>query len=254
MKTIGFMRMLSGVAVVSSILFGGVPASASVLELTKKVAGMTVHYKVVLPDGYDATKAYPAILAFGGGPQTMNTVDGILNRNFQDRGREARLHRRGAGRARRRAVLRRRRADLSGLPEDDPCGLQDSGREVSHRGRIQWRHRCAPHRGCQSAIFPLGHRVPRIFVGTDAGQASGDLEDVRLHVCRRKRRVPLARRDAKPRWSSCARREPSRATPSRRGSRTGWTRWPARMPAGSSRASRRRRRAAPSSVEPLPSL
>jgi poly(3-hydroxybutyrate) depolymerase len=83
MKAIGFMRMLSGVAVVSSIMFGGVPARASVLEQAKMVAGVTVHYKVVLPDGYDASKTYPAIIAFGGGPQTMNTVDGILSRNFQ---------------------------------------------------------------------------------------------------------------------------------------------------------------------------
>jgi dipeptidyl aminopeptidase/acylaminoacyl peptidase len=37
----------------------------------------------VLPNGYDPTKAYPAILALGGGPQTMNTVDAILTRNFR---------------------------------------------------------------------------------------------------------------------------------------------------------------------------
>src|SRR4029079_3888373 len=43
----------------------------------------TVHYKVVLPDGYDRAKAYPAILAFGGGPQTMNTVDAGLTRNLR---------------------------------------------------------------------------------------------------------------------------------------------------------------------------
>ena len=83
MKAIGFMRMLSGVAVVSAIVFGGVKATASVQELTKKVAGFTVRYKVVLPDGYDATKTYPAIIALGGGPQTMNSVDGTLNRNFR---------------------------------------------------------------------------------------------------------------------------------------------------------------------------
>jgi poly(3-hydroxybutyrate) depolymerase len=58
-------------------------AHAEVRELTKKVAGTTVHYKVVLPNGYDPAKAYPAILAIGGGPQTMNTVDGILMRNFR---------------------------------------------------------------------------------------------------------------------------------------------------------------------------
>ena len=83
MRAIGFMRMLSGVAVVSSMVFGSVPARAGVVEQTKQVAGFTVHYKVVLPDGYDASKAYPGIIAFGGGPQTMNTVDGILTRNFR---------------------------------------------------------------------------------------------------------------------------------------------------------------------------
>src|SRR5258706_11317402 len=83
MKAIGFMRMMSGVAVVSSIVFGGVPARADVLDQTKKAAGVTVHYKVVLPNGYDATKTYPAIIALGGGPQTMNTVNGILTRNFR---------------------------------------------------------------------------------------------------------------------------------------------------------------------------
>jgi poly(3-hydroxybutyrate) depolymerase len=56
---------------------------AEVLDKSKKVAGKTVQYKVVLPNGYDPAKAYPAILAFGGGPQTMNTVDGILTRNFR---------------------------------------------------------------------------------------------------------------------------------------------------------------------------
>jgi poly(3-hydroxybutyrate) depolymerase len=82
MKATGFMALLSGVAVVSSLLFA-MPATASVLEKTKKVAGVTVNYKVVLPDGYDATKTYPGIIAFGGGPQSMNTVDGMLTRNFR---------------------------------------------------------------------------------------------------------------------------------------------------------------------------
>jgi poly(3-hydroxybutyrate) depolymerase len=59
------------------------PVRADVTEHTKKIAGMTVHYKVVLPGGYDASRTYPAILAFGGGPQTMNTVDGLLTRNLR---------------------------------------------------------------------------------------------------------------------------------------------------------------------------
>src|SRR5215471_17139881 len=59
------------------------PLQAEVIEKTKQVDGTTIHYKVVLPSGYDPARAYPAILAFGGGPQTMNTVDTILNRNFR---------------------------------------------------------------------------------------------------------------------------------------------------------------------------
>ena len=74
-------RIGPAVAIASALAV--LPGRASVLEQSKKVHGVTVHYKVVLPDGYDATKAYPGILAFGGGPQTMNTVDGVLNRNLR---------------------------------------------------------------------------------------------------------------------------------------------------------------------------
>ena len=58
-------------------------AQATLLEKSMKVGGTTVEYKVVLPDGYNPSNAYPAILAFGGGPETMNTVDGVLNRNLR---------------------------------------------------------------------------------------------------------------------------------------------------------------------------
>jgi predicted esterase len=60
------------------------PAKAEVLEKTKNIGGVTVHYKVVLPNNYDPNKAYPGILAFGGGPQTMNTVDSTIDRNFRE--------------------------------------------------------------------------------------------------------------------------------------------------------------------------
>jgi poly(3-hydroxybutyrate) depolymerase len=59
------------------------PTQADLLDMTKKVAGTVVHYKVVLPNGYDPANTYPGILAFGGGPQTMNTVDSVLTRNFR---------------------------------------------------------------------------------------------------------------------------------------------------------------------------
>jgi poly(3-hydroxybutyrate) depolymerase len=60
------------------------PVKAEVLDKTKNIGGTTVHYKVVLPKNYDASKAYPGVLAFGGGPQTMNVVDSVIDRNFRD--------------------------------------------------------------------------------------------------------------------------------------------------------------------------
>ena len=60
------------------------PVKAEVLDKTKNIGGTTVHYKVVLPNNYDASKAYPGVLAFGGGPQTMNVVDSVIARNFRD--------------------------------------------------------------------------------------------------------------------------------------------------------------------------
>lgn len=59
------------------------PASAEVVEKTTTVDGVAVHYKVVLPTSYDPSKTYPGIVALGGGPQTMNTVDGVLTRNLR---------------------------------------------------------------------------------------------------------------------------------------------------------------------------
>jgi len=64
-------------------LFTAATARAEVLEKSRKVAGVTVQYKVVLPSNYDPAKTYPGIVALGGGPQTMNTVDGVLNRNLR---------------------------------------------------------------------------------------------------------------------------------------------------------------------------
>src|SRR5450755_42036 len=75
--------MLPAAAMAAVGMFLIQPLQADMIEKTEQVSGTTVHYKVVLPNGYDPAKAYPAILALGGGPQTMNTVDGILSRNFR---------------------------------------------------------------------------------------------------------------------------------------------------------------------------
>jgi len=75
------IRMLLALPLAAVFLVA--PLRAEVFERAKKVGDTTVHFKLVLPDGYDAAKTYPAILAFGGGPQNMNTVDNIVNRNFR---------------------------------------------------------------------------------------------------------------------------------------------------------------------------
>jgi poly(3-hydroxybutyrate) depolymerase len=82
MKPLSPNRMLA-VAATAAVAMSATQLHAEQFEKTKKVGGTTVHYKVVLPDGYDPATAYPAILALGGGPQTMNTVDSVLSRNFR---------------------------------------------------------------------------------------------------------------------------------------------------------------------------
>ena len=66
------------------VILASLPVKADVLDKTKNIGGTTVHYKVVLPNKFDASKTYPGVLAFGGGPQTMNVVDSVIARNFRD--------------------------------------------------------------------------------------------------------------------------------------------------------------------------
>jgi predicted peptidase len=50
-------------------------ASASTILKSGTFGGSKIEYKVVLPDGFDPARAYPVILAFGGGTQDMRMVD-----------------------------------------------------------------------------------------------------------------------------------------------------------------------------------
>jgi pimeloyl-ACP methyl ester carboxylesterase len=77
------IRIGLGLLVAATAALGALDAAASVLDKSTRAAGVEVRYKVVLPDGYDEGTAYPAILAMGGGPQTMDTVDRTLERNFR---------------------------------------------------------------------------------------------------------------------------------------------------------------------------
>jgi poly(3-hydroxybutyrate) depolymerase len=65
-----------------SVLLSGQAAFAKVIDETANLAGMTLHYKVVLPKDYAAEKTYPAVLAFPPGSQTMDMVFTTLERNW----------------------------------------------------------------------------------------------------------------------------------------------------------------------------
>jgi len=69
-------------SVLNALLFAGLIcmliapiARGEVFEKTKNVGATAVHYKVVLPDGYDPAKAYPAVFAFPPSSQSMEIVN-----------------------------------------------------------------------------------------------------------------------------------------------------------------------------------
>jgi predicted peptidase len=65
-------------------LFLADSARANVLHQSTRIGTMRVEYEVVLPDHYDAQRTYPTILAFGGGPQTMDVVERMVDHTFRD--------------------------------------------------------------------------------------------------------------------------------------------------------------------------
>ena len=68
----------------AAIAFLGFAAGlhAKVLDESLDIAGVTLHYKVVLPRDYDESKAYPAVLAFPPGSQRADMVMTTLTRNW----------------------------------------------------------------------------------------------------------------------------------------------------------------------------
>ncbi len=81
-KAMGFCKWLLWSAVL--VLSAGVQlAEATVVDKTTRIDGSTVQYEVVLPNGYDASRAYPAILAFGPGPQTADLDQRIVATTFR---------------------------------------------------------------------------------------------------------------------------------------------------------------------------
>src|SRR5262249_6380654 len=81
-----FNRNKLRLAAVMVAMFMMQVVQGEVIEKTSKIHGTIVHYKVVLPSGYDPARRYPAVIALGGGSQNMATVDGVLNRYFRAEG------------------------------------------------------------------------------------------------------------------------------------------------------------------------
>jgi predicted esterase len=68
----------------SALIAATLPVAAAVLSKSTRIGKTNVEYKVVLPDKYDAAKAYPGVLAFPGGPQTMSMVENVVDRNWRE--------------------------------------------------------------------------------------------------------------------------------------------------------------------------
>lgn len=74
---------LMGVVVAVVLLAGAHVASADLIEKTGTFGGLHLTYKVVLPNGYDPARTYPAVLVFTGGPQLLRMAESTLNADWR---------------------------------------------------------------------------------------------------------------------------------------------------------------------------
>jgi poly(3-hydroxybutyrate) depolymerase len=68
----------------TAVTLASIPLAAEVLDKTENIAGTTIQYKLILPNGFNPAKTYPALLAFPGGPQNMDTVEGTVVGNWRE--------------------------------------------------------------------------------------------------------------------------------------------------------------------------
>jgi poly(3-hydroxybutyrate) depolymerase len=74
---------MRAIALACALVVLGSTASAEVIERTGTFAGLRVTYKAVLPTGFDASKTYPLVLVFTGGPQTMQILTGTIENDWR---------------------------------------------------------------------------------------------------------------------------------------------------------------------------
>jgi poly(3-hydroxybutyrate) depolymerase len=70
--------------IATAVMLASIPLAAEVLDKTENIAGTAVRYRLILPNGFNPAKTYPALLAFPGGPQNMDTVEGTVVGNWRD--------------------------------------------------------------------------------------------------------------------------------------------------------------------------
>ena len=61
----------------------GLPAGAAEFKQMRLSDGTEIEYALVLPAGFQNDKHYPALLAFPGGRQTLESVKGGLSRYWE---------------------------------------------------------------------------------------------------------------------------------------------------------------------------
>jgi predicted peptidase len=71
-------------AAIAAVMLSGQPLAAKIFDKNADIAGTKLDYKVILPNDYDPAKSYFGILAFPGGPQTMEMVMGTVMRNWRE--------------------------------------------------------------------------------------------------------------------------------------------------------------------------
>ena len=69
-----------------AVLACGLPhtAYAEMIEKSGRFGGLQVTYKVGLPPGYTAGRAYPVVLVFTGGGQTLRMAEGTLTTDWRE--------------------------------------------------------------------------------------------------------------------------------------------------------------------------
>ena len=77
------------VALIAVLATWGGTAAGDILSKRGSFGGLDVAYRVIVPKNFDSTHAYPTVLHFTGGPQTMDIVERSLKADWQ-RNAEAR--------------------------------------------------------------------------------------------------------------------------------------------------------------------